>query len=82
MWRPEGWDEIAEDCQEKYWRFEDGYARSDEVLVDYVADAMLEALVKQGYYITPATYIDYPPLIAAIGGQNKKGHIVFIEEIE
>ena len=39
-----------------------------------------EKLIKQGRYVTPATYIDYPLLIASIGGQGKRGWIVFILE--
>ena len=40
-----------------------------------------EALKEKGYYITPATYIDYSPLIAHLNCQNKRGYIVFIEEV-
>ena len=64
MWRPDNWRETKEQYGKvhgaNYVDFEAG------------ADAYGKALIKQGHYITPATYIDYPPLIASLGAQCKE----------
>lgn len=87
MYRPEGWknphtpmqDEPFTDLANAHFR---NIADGKHIAYEAGADAYGEALVKQGRYITPATYIDYPPLIASIGAQGKRGHIVFIPEVK
>lgn len=84
MWRPEKeeWEKERDQWLNTVGgKFADsGEIMEASVLYEAGADAMLNSLTSQGRYINNNTYIDYPQLIASIGAQNKRGHIVFIEE--
>ena len=78
MYRPEGWMKKRTEYLNKNTML----ALSVESKATYEAgaDEYERWLKKAGRYITPATYIDYPPLIASLGAMNKKGYLVFIPE--